>query len=134
LTARGVAHDVICLGEPGRFRAPRDHFEAAACVPHPARAALFGDTNGARVFVTHTRPDALLGVLRPLDTGARTRALGYLNHGGTLDALGMLFANRCTWAHVVAEAAAALGVDVTKLLDGGELAAVAGEGDPTTLR
>lgn len=43
---------------------------------------------------------------------------------------GMLFANRCTWAHVAAEAAQGLGVDPASLLSVEELAAVQGHGDP----
>lgn len=41
---------------------------------------------GLRVLLTHTRPEPMLGVLRRLDNGpSRTRALGYLSRGGTLD-------------------------------------------------
>jgi hypothetical protein len=69
--------------------------------------------------------------MRRIDTGARqTRALGYQARGGTLDVAGMLFANRCTWAHVAAEAAQGLGVDPQSLLSAEEWAAVQGRGDP----
>lgn len=47
----------------------------------------------ARLFVTHTRPEPVLGVLGPLHTGPRTSGLGYVNQGGTLSTPGMLFVN-----------------------------------------
>ena len=83
------------------------------------------------VLVTHTRPEPMLGLLRRLDTGpATTTALGYLSRGGTLDVGGMLFANRCTWAHVAAAAASLIGVPAAAVLQPDELAAVRGHGDP----
>ena len=70
----------------------------------------------------------------PMGSSAqRTRTLGYVARGGTLDVAGMLFANRCTWAHVAAEAASALGVDAAQVLRVDELAAVRGQGDPRTV-
>jgi phosphoketolase len=134
LLDRRVEHAVVYLAEPGRFRAPRDKQEAMRCEPRELRELLFAPAHEARLFVTHTRPEPMLGALRPLDTGARTRAIGYRNQGGTLDAFGMMFANRATWAHVVAEAVGLLALDPTTLLSGSEMAAVAGEGDPAVLR
>jgi fructose 1,6-bisphosphatase len=76
----------------------------------------------------------MLGVLRRLDDGpARTRALGYISRGGTLDVPGMLFANRCTWAHAVAAAAAVAGWRREEVLDPARLRAVDGQGDPADL-
>jgi hypothetical protein len=77
----------------------------------------------------------MAGVLRPLDTGpSSTVVLGYLSRGGTLDVEGMLFANRCTWAHAVVAAAALLGVDPRSLLQPHELVAVQGKGNPEDIR
>jgi phosphoketolase len=99
------------------------------------REALFPASTERRLFLTHGRPEPLLGAVRPLDTGpGRTRTLGYLNHGGTLDVFGMLFANRCTWAHAVASAAEMLGPAPEEWLSTEELQAVRGEGDPTALK
>jgi hypothetical protein len=50
-----------------------------------------------------------------------------------LTVAGMLFANRCTWAHVTAEAASALGIDAAQVLRADEWAAVRGLGDPQTV-
>jgi hypothetical protein len=46
---------------------------------------------------------------------------------------GLLFANRCTWAHAVAAAADVMQHPVTDWLTPDEFAAVRGEGDPTAL-
>jgi phosphoketolase len=122
---------VTCVIEPGRFRLPRDERERAFVAGDAALRSLFPDTAAVRVIVSHMRPEPTLGLLRRIDTGPRqTRALGYQARGGTLDVAGMLFANRCTWAHVAAEAAQALGVDPASILTAEELAAVGGHGDP----
>lgn len=134
LDAAGHRAAVTCVVEPGRFRTPRDERERAFVAGDEALAQLFPAAAAARVLVSHMRPEPTLGVLRRIDTGPqRTRALGYVARGGTLDVAGMLFANRCTWAHVAAEAASALGVDAAQVLRTDELAAVQGQGDPRTV-
>lgn len=133
LEARGTTAAVVYLLEPGRFRRPRDAREGSRAAPPELSRDLFpGDP--VRVILSHTRPEPMLGLLRPLDTGRhRTRALGYANRGGTLDTFGMLFANRCTWAHAVVEAAEALQREPESFLSAEELAAVLGQGDPRAL-
>jgi phosphoketolase len=134
LGARGIASCVTALIEPARFRAARDELEELAIASEEARTALF-PPGTRRIIVSHTRPEPMLGVLRPIDGGsASTRAHGYLNRGGTLDVFGMLFANRSTWAHLVASAAQLLGVPIESMLSIDEAAAVAGRGDPQILR
>ena len=87
-----------------------------------------------RVIVTHTRPEPMLGILRRIDSGpAKTRALGYISRGGTFDVPGMLFANRCTWAHVVDAAATVAGWSREVLLDRAQRTAIDGIGDPSDL-
>jgi phosphoketolase len=132
LEQRGVAAALNYIIEPGRLRAARDGREAAH--QSAAGAALFPPDQDVRIFLTHTRPEALTGILRPLDTGpAKTRVLGYVSRGGTLDVAGMLFANRATWAHAICAAAEAAGLNVGRLLDGPELQAVKGSGDPRVI-
>jgi len=133
LGERGLASSVVYILEPGRFRVPRDAMEAAIIngitgeSAADRRARFFPSCAQVRVLLTHTRPEPLLGVLRPLDTGpGRTIALGYTNHGGTLDTNGLLFANRCTWAHAVAAVARAAGRDASDLLSRSELDAING--------
>jgi phosphoketolase len=129
----GVANAVVYLLEPARFRAPRDPLEARFVAPDGALAWLFPQGR-PRVFLTHTRPEPFLGALRRLDTGpAGTSALGFLNRGGTLDLEGMLFANRCTWAHALEAAAGVCRIAPETLLDARERAAIAGTGDPSVI-
>jgi phosphoketolase len=126
LAERDVSHALLYLLEPARFREPRDDLEAAALAPSAAARRLFPEDAHVRVFLSHTRPEALLGLLAPLSTGpGRTRVLGFLNRGGTLDVPGMLFANRCTWAHAVAAVEGMFGRE-GNLLDPQERAAVEG--------
>ncbi|MDP2968800.1 MAG: xylulose 5-phosphate 3-epimerase, partial [Deltaproteobacteria bacterium] len=85
----------------------------------------------ARVFVTHTRPEPLLGTLQPLNTGSDlTAALGFINQGGTLNVPGMLFVNRCTWAHILLEVGRVLGMLQEELLTSEEFAALSRKVSP----
>jgi phosphoketolase len=134
LTQRGHRVCVTALLEPGRFRAPRDEIEAAYTASDLELEALF-PPRLPRLILTHTRPEPMIGLLRRLDGGpAHTRALGYLSRGGTLDTAGMLFANRCTWAHAAAAAADLIGVAHDQILNPEEAAAVAGKAHPRILQ
>jgi phosphoketolase len=134
LSQGGVSHKLIYMMEPGRFRYPRDDREAGAVASRKQRELLFPELIEARVFVGHVRPESLAGVVRPLDTGPiRTRFMGYLNRGGTFDAFGMLYANRCTWGHVVAQTAEVLGRPIADLLGPEQVEAVEGRGNPECL-
>lgn len=134
LRGEGVGVNVTVILEPGRLRQPRDRFEEAFVVPDQVIRDLF-PPGLPRLLVTHSRPEMMTGLLRRLDEGpARLRAHGYLSRGGTLDAPGMLFANRSTWAHLVLSAAGLLGLPAGTLLSPSELAAVIGQGDPKVLR
>jgi phosphoketolase len=133
LVARDVPTTVVYLGEPARFRNPRDTDEGAYVQSADTLHRLFPRTM-PRVFLTHTRPEPFLGALRRLDIGpAKTAALGFINRGGTLDVPGLLFANRCTWAHVVDAAARVLELATEDLLTAEECRAIDGRGDPMTL-
>jgi phosphoketolase len=133
LAERNLAAAVIYLGEPGRYHVPRDADEAAYVHPDDRVRMLFPPAR-PRVFLTHTRPEPFVGALRRLDTGpATTFALGFINRGGTLDVPGLLFANRCTWAHVVDAAALVSKIARATLLGEAELAAIDGTGEPATL-
>lgn len=81
------------------------------------------------------RPEVARGHLSTvLGEGAFCRVLGYRNRGGTFDEAGMLFANGCTWAHVLQSVAEVLGTAVDAWLTAEERAALAGTGDPNILR
>ena len=130
LTERDIPHSVVYILEPGRFRTPRSSGEAAHAAPTALQAELYPDEVPARVFVSHTRPEPLLGTLQPLNTGQRTAGLGFINHGGTLSVAGFLFINRCSWAHILAEVARVLGPTPEELLSSDELAALDGKASP----
>lgn len=134
LAERGRRACVSIILEPGRFREPRDEIEGAyAATPSEVEAAF--PARLPRLVLTHTRPEPMLGLLRRLDGGPeRARALGYLSRGGTLDVFGMLFANRTTWAHGVAAAAALLEVSPNAVLTTDEAAALAGRANPRLLQ
>lgn len=133
LALRGCNSTVVVVLEPGRFRAPRDELELAFVETEAAVVRLFPPSM-PRVILAHTRPEPMLGVLRRIDGGpGRTRALGFINRGGTLTVEGLLFANRCTWAHALTQAADLLGADRADWLSADEMTAVDGCGDPAVL-
>ena len=130
LADRKVPHRVVYLLEPGRYRVPRSDDESA----HQASAVLldqlFPPEVAARLFITHTRPEVLLGLARPLHTGRLTSGLGYSSRGGTLNAQGLLFLNHCSWAHCLAEAARLLQIPIDGLLNPEELDVLHGNRSP----
>lgn len=135
LDAAGVVHSLVYLQEPGRFRIPRDAREIGMAAPAELVERLFPRSAAARVFLTHTRPEPFVGTVWPLLADpVTTPVLGFINHGGTLDESGMLFANRCTWAHALSAAAVALGDPPETLLEAEEYAAILGCGDPAAIR
>ena len=131
LKDRQVPHSVIYMLEPGKFRNPRSEGERSHVSPTSLQAELYPDSVPARVFVTHTRPEVLIGVLQLLHTGSeRIAALGFINHGGTLNVPGMLYVNRCTWAHILEATARVLDTSRENLLTAPELAALDGKACP----
>lgn len=129
------AYRLVYLQEPGRFRGPRDHWEVEARASEGVAERLFPDSMEMRVLLTHMRPEVARGHLWPILPDARKcSALGYRNRGGTLDEFGMQFANRASWANVLAACARLRNVPRTALLTRDEAAAVAGKGDPQILR
>ena len=134
LTKRGIPHGVLYMLEPGRFRTPRDSAEKAFVWGDTDRARWFPGVARTRIFLGHMRPHVLMGVLRTVDTGPQhTHALGFINRGGTLNTAGMLFANQCTWGHVLERVACAEGWPLDVVLTREEQAAVQGRGDPALL-
>jgi phosphoketolase len=121
---------VIYMLEPGRFRRPRTTGEERHCAPGAYRESLYPSQVRPRIFSSHTRPETMLGVLTPLSTGEATAGLGFVNQGGTLNTAGMLFVNRCSWAHIVRTAAGLLGIEESSLLSAEELRALRGEVPP----
>jgi len=130
----GINHAVIYLQEPGRFRIPRDSREMDQLTPKGVVDQLFPTNANVRIFLTHTRVEPFIGTIWPLLSNvALTPVLGYTNQGGTLNVDGMLFANRCTWAHAVAAVAIGMGELPESLLNEEEFTALAGMGDPIAI-
>lgn len=131
LRQQRVAHSVIYLLEPARFRTPRDEMESRVMADSTVVDALFPARVQYRVFLVHFRPELINALCRPLDLGPqRSSALGFINKGGTLDTGAMLFTNQCTWAHVLAEMAVLCKQKPTLWLTEEEWAAIDGRGDP----
>ncbi len=135
LRERGVSCSVVAILEPGRFRLARDSVEAACIHSDDILNSIIPDCSH-RIVVCHTHFEPIAGVLRRLDTGnARTVFLGYRNRGGTLDVFGMQYANRQTWAHIVADVAGIIGKPgLGQFLDAKEIAALNGHAVPDCLR
>ena len=131
LAEREVPHSVVYMMEPGRFRIPRSEGESDHVAPAALQAELYPDSVSPRLFVTHTRPEPLLGTLQSLNTGRnRTAALGFIGQGGTLAIDGMLVVNRCSWVHILAETARILELPREALLTSEELALAEGRAAP----
>src|SRR5690625_3603331 len=133
LAEQGQPYRLVYIQEPGRFRRPRDRWEAEQSAPAALQQALFGGRWRAAVGLSHMRPEVFYGHLAPLWAEIPlVRTLGYINRGGTLDDFGMQFANHATWAHVLDALAPALGEGFALSPD--EQQAVAGQGDPLCLK
>ncbi len=130
LAAREIEHTVVAMLEPGRFRAPRDSRERGHAASPEVVERCYPAGVAARIFLTHTRPESVLGALGPLHTGPATVGLGFANLGGTLSIEGLLFVNRASWAHALEGAARVLGLPRERLLDAAEGAALDGRASP----
>ncbi|MBI2869826.1 MAG: xylulose 5-phosphate 3-epimerase [Chloroflexi bacterium] len=126
-----IAHSVVYLLEPGRFRLPRSAGERRHLAPEKLQRSLYPEGVRPRVFVSHTRPQTILGLLQNLNTGERyTAGLGFIVQGGTLTTPGLLFLNRCTWAHILARVGEMLGAGRDRFLDRREIDALDGRTSP----
>jgi phosphoketolase len=130
LAERDLPHTVVYLLEPGRFRLPRNPAEEAHMISGGLRETLFPGSIHCRVVISHTRPEIMLGLLEPFHAASLKSGLGYINQGGTYDTPGLLFVNRSSWAHCVAEVSRLLGLAPERFLEKGELQALAGEVNP----
>lgn len=130
----GTPFRLVYLQEPGRFRQPRDRWEITACASELERERLFPHRLNHRVAVTHMRPEVFRGHLHPLFSDpVHHRVLGYRNCSGPLSETGTLFANHCSWGHILLACAQVLRTSPENWLSGPELEAVTGQGDPATI-
>lgn len=134
LREKEIPHSVVYMVEPGRFRFPRNSGELNHVVSGELLKQLYPDSVPVRIFVSHTRPESMLGTLQPLSTGNRyTATLGFINEGGTLNRYGMLFVNRSTWGHILAETSRVLVMKPEDLLTTQEWDALQGKTCPEGL-
>jgi len=123
---------LVYISEPGKFREARDNRESNfidLSLQNSSIINIFGSPK-YRLLLCHGHPEIFLGVLRPIDLGPNhTKAIGYINRGGTFDTDGMLFANGCTWAHGLSKLISMVNIE-SKLLTEAEHAAVNGHGNP----
>ncbi|WP_100637966.1 xylulose 5-phosphate 3-epimerase [Marinobacter salexigens] len=134
LRETGTSFRLVYIQEPGRLRKPRDTLEAEYCLSEIERERLLPGRLHRRVALTHMRPEVFRGHIHPLfPDPVHSRVLGYINRGGTLNEAGMLFANGCSWGHILAACASVLDKPPGEWLSSAELAAVEGRGDPTLI-
>ena len=130
----GTPFRLVYIQEHGCFRQPRDATEAKTCLSEFERERLFPHRIHRRVALTHMRPEIFRGHMNSLfPEPAHSQVLGYLNRGGTLNEAGMLFANRCSWAHTLAACATVMEQPPGIWLSSAKLAAVEGRGDPSVV-
>lgn len=131
LSDRGFPHSVVYMLEPGRFRYPRNERENRHLASQEYMKYLYPYRVISRIFVTHTRPEIILGMLQSLNTGKdRKVGLGFINKGGTLNVPGMIFVNRCSWAHIVDKVTEIFNLVKKEFLTEDEIAAIQGLRSP----
>lgn len=134
LESKGVAGRLNYIQEPGKLRMPRCNGEAEYVLSDNAINQFYPANLSKRVFVVHTRPESVMGVLRRIDTGFNnSKYLGYINNGGTLSTKGMLYTNKCSRYHIVKEIAQLLSIDLKTLLDDKYIKMLDNKGDPNDI-
>jgi phosphoketolase len=126
----GVAHSVVYVQEPGKLRQPRNAGEREHTIQDTVLHQLLPPQVKNLLIVAHTRPEAMVGMLQRIWQGRSVQALGFINEGGTLDVEGMLFVNRCSWAHIVQQSLTMLVVAAENALSKDEIQALAGKRSP----
>lgn len=121
---------VLYMMEPGRFRIPRHEGEKLHAVLPEIQERLVPSTIRQMLLVTHTRPEIMVGTLQPLWQGRSLVARGFINQGGTLGVDDMLYVNRCSWAHILADVTQMLQLERGVLLTEEEWEALEGKRSP----
>lgn len=130
LKERGVAHSVVYIMEPGKFREARNDGESEFVASLTTRKTIIPENTKNLIIVSHTRPEVMLGTLQPLWVGRNVKALGFINQGGTLGVDDMLFVNKCSWAHILLHSCQMVGLDPSDILHNKELRALNGKISP----
>lgn len=131
LEKAGVFGRLIYILEPGRLRLPRCLGEREYVLSDKTIGNYYSEDLIKRVFLVHTRPEPIIGVLRRIDTGyLNTKYLGYINNGGTLSTKGMLFTNQCSRFHIIKEISLLLQININDLLEEKFVKMLEHKGDP----
>lgn len=96
-----IAHVISYIFEPGKFRNPRNDGEAKHIANEVIQKNILPDSVKNLLIVCHAHPEVAIGTLQPLWQGKNVSALGFINQGGTLNVDGMMFVNKCSWAHIL---------------------------------
>lgn len=92
-----IPHILYYVLEPGKFREARNEGETS----HLSKNKIIPTNLKNVLIISHTRPEIMLGTLQPLWQEKNVKAIGFINNGGTLGVDGMLFVNKCSFAHIV---------------------------------
>lgn len=134
LEKKGVQGRLVYIQEPGKLRLPRSLNELRYVLDDRVIENFYPANINKRVFLLHTRPEPIIGVLRRIDTGfANAKFLGYINKGGTLSTKGMLYTNFCSHLHVIKEISHLLSIPLNLLLDNKYIQMLENKGDPNEL-
>lgn len=112
-----IPHIVSYVQEPGKFRNARSRDEAAFLSSDEIRHHLIPNHIEHVQLVVHTRPEIIAGSLTDWAGKRSVKQFGFINHGGTLNAGGLLCINASSWAHVLRNAAQTLAIDERNLLE-----------------
>ncbi len=125
-----IPHVITYLLEPGKFRNPRSASEAKFVSSDAVKSKLLPPSVEHIQLAVHTRPEIIAGALTQWTGKRSVSQFGFFNHGGTLDADGLLFINQTSWAHLLRDAAKNLHIDEGKLLSNEEREALDGKRSP----
>jgi phosphoketolase len=130
LKERKIPFTISYLIEPGRFRVARNEGEAKHLAKRQIFETVFPGRAQNLIVITHTRPEQIIGSLNFNSKRKNVCGLGFINEGGTLDADGMLFVNKTSWAHILRQAARFLAIAEKEVLSKKEIQALNGKISP----
>lgn len=131
LRRAGIPFVLTYILEPGRLRNPRSPLEQDHVADEQIRSSLLPRTIDHVAFVTHTRPEVIVGGLSGWLGKRMVCQFGFKNHGGTLDIDGLLFINATSWAHILRDTVSCMHIDASTVLSQEEVEALDGKRSPT---
>lgn len=115
-----IPHVVSYMLEPGKYRNTRSKQEAAFQPEEHIKKDVLPAHIEHVQLVVHTRPEIIAGSLTDFTRRRSVSQFGFMNHGGTLNADGLLFINQTSYAHLLRDVSRHLDIDEARLLDGDE--------------